>query len=178
MLVAILARPYSTSSTRLLHRSLQRHPEVMSGWYELPEAARVTHCMCCILHHSQNSLKRRSKNMGWLQPDILQVYSTRWSVETNRRANRTGTHDDLVRAAGGVRWIAMDVDLPDGQEDRSDSERAMKQWNDDLHTQNAVMVGQVLPMRRISRPSFQTVGFGTRVETPLLCVATYSLIDC
>ena len=97
MLVAILARPYSTSSTRLLHRSLQRHPEVMSGWYELPEAARVTHCMCCILHHSQNSLKRRSKNMGWLQPDILQVYSTRWSVETNRRANRTGTHDDLVR---------------------------------------------------------------------------------
>lgn len=46
-------------------------------------------------------------------------------------------------AAGCVKGIAMDVELPNGQEDRSDSEQAMKQWNDDLHTQSAVMVGQV-----------------------------------
>ncbi len=81
----------------------------------------MTYCICCGLHHSQNSLKRRSKNMGWLHPGSLQLYSTKCSCsfETSHRVNST-THDDLVR--GRVQDFLADArprcrihKLPDGE---------------------------------------------------------------
>lgn|SRR6266404_6524980 len=60
------------------------------------EVERATYCTWCALHHSQNSLKRRSKYIGWLQRGILQTCSNK--VFKSKLATRySTTHDDLVR---------------------------------------------------------------------------------